>query len=226
MAALEIGGIRMARGGRAVLDGADWTLAPGELHVITGPTGAGKSTLLALAALSLAPQGGELRLFGAPAPAPDAPEAAALRRRIGVAEQRPGFLDHLTLEENVALPLRLAGRDPADRSTQARELLDWLGLADRAGDPPAALSEGERRRAALARAVIAGPELILADEPSQAQDRAGVARALEMLAALAEHGAAVALATRDTELVRLARHHVEARLWRLEEGRLSPGVAA
>ncbi|MDF2233493.1 ATP-binding cassette domain-containing protein [Albimonas sp. CAU 1670] len=226
MTALEIGGIRVARGGRAVLDGADWSVAPGELHVVTGATGAGKSTLLALAALSLAPQAGDLSLFGAPAPAPDAPEAPALRRRIGAAEQRPRFLEHLALGENVSLPLRLTGRDPRDRAAQARELLDWLGLGDRAGDPPAALSEGERRRAALARAVIAGPELILADEPSEAQDRPGVARALEMLAALAEHGAAVVIATRDAELVRLARHHVEARLWRLEDGRLAPGAAA
>lgn len=226
MNAVEIGGVRVRRGGREVLYGADWTLAPGDLHVITGATGCGKSTLLALVDLSLAPDAGELRLFGDPAPDPASAGAVALRRRIGRAEQRPRFLDHLDLVENVALPLRLAGRDPAPRAAQARELLDWLGLAERAGDPPAALSEGERRRAALARAVIAGPELILADEPSEPLDRAGAARALEMLAALAQHGAAVAVATRDAELIRLARHHAEARLWRLEEGRLSPGAAA
>lgn len=228
MTAVECIGLALTRAGRPALAGLDWRIAPGELQVIAGPTGAGKSALLAVAGLALPPSGGQLRLFGAPVPPPSRaaePARAALRRRIGRAEARPAFLDHLSLAENVALPLRLAGRGPADRAAQAGELLDWLGLGPRADDPPSALSDGERRRAGLARAVIAGPELILADEPSSDLDREGAAQALEMLAALAAHGAAVAIATGDADLVRLARHHSEARILTLTAGRFESPAA-
>lgn len=225
MTLLELSGASLERGGRTVLAGADWRLAAGELHVVTGASGSGKSALLLLAGLALGPDAGEVSLFGAPAPAPRASEAEALRARIGQAAQTPAFLEHLSLGENVALPLRLAGLAPEARRTQAAELLDWLGLTGRAADLPAALSASERRRAALARAVIASPELILADEPSAELDRGGAAQALEMLAALAEHGAGVAVATSDPELVRLARHQGGAKLWRIDEGRLERGAA-
>lgn len=225
MPALACDRIGLRRGARPVLSGLDWRLEPGDLHLIGGGAGAGKSSLLAVAGLELAPQAGALTLLDAAAPETEA-EAAALRRRIGRAEQTPVFLDHLSLRENVALPLRLAGRPPADRRAQADELLDWLGLGDRAGDPPSALSGGERRRAALARAVIAGPELILADEPAADLDRAAAAQALEMLAALADHGAAVAIATRDPELLRLGRRHAGAQVLHLEDGRLEAGAPA
>jgi len=150
---------------------------------------------------------------------------ARLRRRIGWAPQVPRFLDHMSLIENVAAPLRLLGRAPALRRRQAAELLDWVGLGARADDPPGALSAGERRRAGLARAVIVGPELIVADEPAGDLDAEAAERALEMLAALAAHGAAVLAATQSAELVRLARHRAEARVLTLGGGRLRGGAA-
>ncbi len=223
MATVEFREVSLSRAGRPVLDRADWRLEAGELQVISGATGAGKSTLLAVAGLSLAPEGGEVALFAAPRPGPA--EAPAARRRIGMAEQRPRFLEHLSVLENVAMPLRLAGVGPEARRAQAAELLDWLGLGERARHLPGALSGGERRRSALARAVIASPELILADEPSADLDREGCARALEMLAALASHGTAVAVASRDAELIRLARHHSDTTVLRLEGGRIARGEA-
>ncbi|MEE3099029.1 MAG: ATP-binding cassette domain-containing protein, partial [Pseudomonadota bacterium] len=157
MTAVDCIGLALSRAGRPALAGVDWRVSPGEMQIVAGPTGAGKSALLAVAGLAARQSAGELRLFGAPVPPPVRAEAetrAALRRRIGRAEARPAFLDHLSLAENVALPLRLAGRGPADRAAQAAELLDWLGLGPRASDPPSTLSDGERRRAGLARAVI------------------------------------------------------------------------
>ncbi|MGM0586010.1 MAG: ATP-binding cassette domain-containing protein, partial [Pseudomonadota bacterium] len=224
MPAVEFVQIGLRRGARAALEGIDWRLEPGELHLIAGPAGAGKSSLLAAAGLALRPAAGEARVLGRALPCGEA-EAESLRRRIGRAEQTPRFLEHLSVIENVALPLRLDGRAPEARAAQARELLDWLGLADRAQAAPGALSGAERRRAALARAVIAGPELILADEPSAELDRAGAAQVLEMLAALADHGAAVAMASRDPELIGLARRQAGARLLTLEAGRLRAEAA-
>lgn len=212
-------GVRLARGGRVLVEDADWRLPPGAFHLLTGSTGAGKSAFIAAAALRLRPEAGRVHLFGAP-PDPGPEARAALRGRLGWAGQTPEFLAHMTLLDNVALPLRLGGLGPETRARQARELLDWIGLGPRAGDPPARLSAGERRLAGLARAVVAAPELILADEPAADLDAETAARALEMLAALAAHGTAVLAATQSEAFVRLARHRADARVLRLEDRRL------
>jgi cell division transport system ATP-binding protein len=225
MPAVAFDDIGLRLGAREVLAGVDWRVEASELHLITGTAGAGKSALLALAGLALPHRAGEAHVLGAALPCDEA-AAVALRRRIGRAEQAPRFVEGMSLRENVELPLRLQGQAPAVRRRQADELLAWLGLEARADAAPAALSGGERRRAALARAVIAGPELILADEPSAELDRAGAAQVLEMLGALAGHGAAVAVATRDAELIRLAGAREDLRPWRLEGGRLRRGAAA
>ncbi|MEM6744513.1 MAG: ATP-binding cassette domain-containing protein [Pseudomonadota bacterium] len=181
---------------------ADWTLARGEAGLSLGPPGAGKTLLLEVCALLRRPASGRVQVLGEDPAGLSPADRAALRRRIGWAPQTPAFLEHLSLIENLAAPLRLAGVGPKDRAAQAAEVLDWLGLAHRADAPPARLSLGERRRAALARAVIAGPELVLADEPFAGLDETGAALAGQMLRTLAEHGAAVVVASADPSAAR------------------------
>jgi len=215
MAAIAFRGVTFDRGGRRLLEGADWTLEPGEIALATGATGAGKSALLDLCALETTPEAGEIEVLGARR------ADAALRRRIGRAAQGPELMPHMSAAENVALPLRLAGLAPAARTAQAEELLAWLGLPPaRAGARPGALSAGERRLTALARAAAGGGDLILLDEPTGDLDDDGTEKVAEMLVALAAHGAAVVAATGHDAFARRLLRRPEARPLRLEAGRL------
>jgi cell division transport system ATP-binding protein len=191
------------------------TLAPGSFHFLTGPSGAGKSTVLKLCYRALLPRGGTLEIFGSDVRHMSRDDVAITRRRIGVVHQDCQFLDHLPLAENVALPLVVAGRevDPGE----LRELLAWVGLSGHADARPPSLSGGERQRAALARAVISAPEMVLADEPTGNLDWEMSVRLLKLLIELNRMGKTILIATHDLNLIRAAKAQVAARVLRIKD---------
>ena len=164
---------------------------------LTGPSGAGKTTLLRLMLLSLKPTRGIIRIFGQDASTLDKDAITALRRRVGVVFQDFRLLDHLTTYENVALPLRVMEREESAYRAEVVELLRWVGLGDRMNALPPVLSGGEKQRAAIARALIARPELLLADEPTGNVDPSLARRLLRLFVELHKSGTAVVIATHD-----------------------------
>ena len=152
--------------GQEILRDLSFKIPPQSFQFLTGPSGAGKTTLLKLILFTLKPTRGLITLFGRDAAALDKDAITNLRRRIGVVFQDFRLLNHLTTYENVALPLRVQGREEASYRNEVIELLGWVGLGERMHALPAVLSGGEKQRAAIARALIVRPELLLADEPT------------------------------------------------------------
>jgi cell division transport system ATP-binding protein len=183
---------------------------------LTGPSGAGKTSLLRLMLLSLRPTRGLISMFDHDAATLSKDGRANLRRRIGIVFQDFRLLDHLTTYENVALPLRVLGKEEADYRAEVVELLQWVGLGDRMGALPPILSGGEKQRAAIARAVIARPQLLLADEPTGNVDPNLGQRLLRLFIELNKSGTAVVIATHDIALM----DEYDARRLVLHEGRL------
>lgn len=144
-------------------------------------------------------------------------QIAQTRRRIGVVHQDCQFLDHLPLRENVALPLTVAGRDVAESEADIASLITWVGLKDQLSQRPPELSGGERQRAALARAVIMDPDIILADEPTGNVDWEMSQRLLSLLIELNKLGKSVVVATHDMNLIRAAKSQVSARVLRIKD---------
>ncbi len=205
-----------------VLRDVNLTLPAGSFHFLTGPSGAGKSTLLNLLTLTDRPTAGTLELFGEEAAAAPRNRLPAFRRRMGVVFQDFRLLNHLSVFDNVALPLRLkGGRKAADWTPEVEEMLDWVGLGDRMDARPTALSGGEKQRLAIARAVVAGPDLILADEPTGSVDARMADRLLKLFQSLNGLGVTVLIASHDEALARRSG----ADVLRLEGGRLSGGEA-
>jgi cell division transport system ATP-binding protein len=197
---LESVGLRYGQGPEILKD-VNFSLESGDFCFLTGPSGAGKTSLLRLLFLALRPSRGLIRLFGEDVAVLDRPGLAQLRRRIGVVFQEFRLLDHLTTYDNVALPLRVAGRREASYRADVMDLLSWVGLADQAHAYPPVLSGGEKQRAAIARAVIAKPELLLADEPTGNVDPALARRLLHLFVELNRLGTTVLLATHDAKLI-------------------------
>src|SRR3990170_352820 len=189
--------------GPEVLRDISFGIAPNSFQFLTGPSGAGKSSLLRLLFLSLHPTRGLISLFGRDVSGLDPDEVAILRRRIGLVFQDFRLLDHLTTYENVALPLRVLGREETDYRTEVVELLHWVGLGDRMHVLPPVLSGGEKQRAAIARALIGRPELLLADEPTGNVDPGLGRRLLRLFMELQQLGTAVVIATHDIGLMEL-----------------------
>ena len=180
---LEIANLRRQFNGRPVLRDISLRLEPGEYVAITGESGVGKSTLLNLIAGLDRPDGGRLALDGADYAGLDEDALTRLRRdKLGFVFQAFHILPHLTLRQNVVLPLWLKGRDGAAADRQAERLLDAVGLAERAESWPRELSGGELQRVAIARALVHAPRLVLADEPTGNLDPANAARVLALLA--------------------------------------------
>jgi cell division transport system ATP-binding protein len=212
-------------GAEPILSDLTLRLAPGSFHFLTGPSGAGKTTLLKLCYAELVATAGQVSIFGEDAAALDRDRIALTRQRIGVVHQDCEFLDHLSVRENIALPLTVAGRDTAAQEANLNELIAWVGLAARADARPPELSGGERQRAALARAIIMDPDLILADEPTGNVDWEMSLRLLQLLTELNRMGKTVLIATHDLALIRAAKAQVQARVLRLASGRLSAAGA-
>jgi cell division transport system ATP-binding protein len=222
---IELKDVEFGYGGHALLSGVSLSLAPGSFHFLTGPSGAGKTSLLRLCYLALMPTAGHLSVFGEDTRRISRDGVAAARQRIGVVHQDCQFLDHLSLAENVALPLAVSGRDDAAKRQDVADLLGWTGLSERSEALPPELSGGERQRAALARAVVGSPDIIFADEPTGNVDWEMSLKLLQLLVELNRLGKAVLIATHDMNLIRQAKTQVQARVLRIRGGRVEAGGA-
>jgi cell division transport system ATP-binding protein len=203
--------------GQETLRDLTFSIEPDSFQFLTGPSGAGKTSLLKLILLSLKPTRGQITLFGEDAATLGKSAITQIRRRIGVVFQDFRLLDHLTLYENVALPLRVLGRDETGYRAEVFELLRWVGLFDRKFVRPTVLSGGEKQRAAIARALIARPELLIADEPTGNVDPTLARRLLRLFVELHKSGTAVVIATHDLALM---EQYDSARRLVLADGRL------
>ena len=203
--------------GPEVLRDLSFEVAPKSFQFLTGPSGAGKSTLIRLFFLALRPTRGLLSMFGREVSGIAKSELPALRRRIGVVFQDFRLLDHLTTFENVALPLRVLGREETAYRADVVELLRWVGLGDRMHALPPVLSGGEKQRAAIARALITKPEVLLADEPTGNVDPPLARRLMRLFVELNKLGTSVVIATHDINLM----NQFNARRLVLEDGRLT-----
>ena len=211
------------RYGRApeTLKDLTFSLAPGSFHFVTGASGAGKSSLLKLIFLAAKPSKGLLHLFGQDVSTVEAKDLPFLRRRIGVVFQEFKLLEHLSAFDNVALPLRIAGRKPDSYRQDVAELLTWVGLRSRMHAMPATLAGGEKQRLAIARAVVNRPDILLADEPTGNVDHEMALRIFKLFVELNRLGTTIVIATHDQDLV--ARSGMP--VLHLEDGRLTEGGA-
>jgi cell division transport system ATP-binding protein len=214
---LENVGLRYPSGPEVLRD-VSFHLRKGEMAFLTGPSGAGKTSLLRLLYLGLRPTRGLIRLFGEDVTRLPRQRLPEFRRRIGVVFQDFRLLDHLTTFENVALPLFVAGQKPARYRDDILELLEWVGLGKRINAYPEVLSGGERQRAAIARAIVGRPQLLLADEPTGNVDPQLAKRLLRLFVELNRLGTTVVIATHDAQLIAATPG---ARVMTISEGRLS-----
>ncbi|HWI88791.1 MAG TPA: cell division ATP-binding protein FtsE [Sphingomicrobium sp.] len=207
-------GLRYGTGAEVLRD-LDFRLANGGFYFLTGPSGAGKTSLLKLLYLAQRPTRGRIRIFGEELS--DAPRELLpqFRRRIGVVFQDFRLIRHLSAFDNIALPLRIAGANDEQVEGPVREMLAWVGLADRASARPPTLSGGEQQRVAIARAVINRPDLLVADEPTGNVDAEMAQRLLHLFSALNRLGTTVVVATHDVSLISASPG---AQLIRLENG--------
>ena len=210
-------GVSMRYGrGPETLSDLSFSLYPGSFHFLTGPSGAGKSSLLKLIYLAHRASRGRVQLFGRDISLTRPEDLPFVRRRIGVVFQDFRLLDHLSVFDNAALPLRISGRKPASYREDVAELLQWVGLGDRMHALPATLSGGEKQRLAIARAVVDRPDVLLADEPTGNVDPAMSLRLLRLFVELNRLGTTVLIATHDEDLVARANRPT----LHLENGRL------
>ena len=205
-------------GGGDLLTDVSLRLAPGSFHFLTGPSGSGKSTFLKLCYAELLPTQGKITLFDRDVTGLSRDDVALTRRRLGVVHQDCQFLDHLPVAANVSLPMAVAGYP--DQPQDLSDLLAWVGLGQLANALPPSLSGGERQRAALARAVITAPDVILADEPTGNVDWEMSLRLLTLLVELNKMGKTILIATHDMNLIRSAKAQVAARVLRIKNRRI------
>ena len=210
-------GLRYGNGPEVLRD-VSFELRQGDMVFLTGPSGAGKSSLLRLMYLALKPSRGRIEMFGQDVAALPRTALAGLRRRIGVVFQDFRLLDHLTTFENVALPLLVRGEKLSQYGRDVLELLQWVGLGKRVHARPPVLSGGEQQRAAIARAIVSRPELLLADEPTGNVDPALARRLLRLFVELNRMGTTVVIATHDPQLIAATPG---ALVMHLDDGRLS-----
>jgi len=208
------------------LRGVDMTIAPAEFVAVMGPSGCGKSTLLNLIAGLDKPSDGEIWLADETLSDKDENQLARMRRKhIGIVFQFFNLLEGMSVLENVTLPAIIAGSSRKSAETRARDLLDLLGLADKAKNAPGVLSGGQRQRLAIARALANQPTLLLADEPTGSLDSAGGAEVLELFKRLHDDGQTIMLVTHDAKVASAADRIVQ-----LADGRIvgqpEPAVVA
>jgi cell division transport system ATP-binding protein len=208
-------GIRYGMGPEILRD-LTFSIEANSFQFLTGPSGAGKTTLLRLILMAVRPTRGLISLFGRDVVGISGETLTGVRRRMGVVFQDFRLLDHLTTYENVALPLRVQGKDEASYRGEVVELLRWVGLGEHMHVLPPVLSGGEKQRAAIARALIARPELLLADEPTGNVDPPLARRLLRLFIELNRLGTSVVIATHDFSLM----DQVDARRLVLAHGHL------
>jgi len=202
--------------GPEVLHELSFKIPEGVFRWLLGPSGAGKTSLLRLMYLAIRPTSGHLSVLGVDVGKARRQALPGLRRRIGVVFQDFRLLPHLSVYDNVALPLRLAGRPEGQIRADVTEILGWVGLTKKAGERPAALSGGEQQRVAIARAVVARPALLLADEPTGNLDESQAERLMLLFQELNRVGTTIVVATHNDALA--SRHSAPA--LRLERGRI------
>jgi cell division transport system ATP-binding protein len=203
--------------GPEILRDLSFLIPAHSFQFLTGPSGAGKTSLLRLLFLSLRPTRGLVNLFGQDVSLLGKDEIADLRKRIGIVLQDFRLLDHMTTYENVALPFRVMGRAESSYRKEVIDLLKWVGLGERMDALPPILSGGEKQRAAIARALIGKPEVLLADEPTGNVDPPLARRLMRLFVELNRLGTSVVIATHDINLM----NQFNARRLVLEEGRLT-----
>jgi len=202
--------------GPEVLRDINFNIPSGSFQFLTGPSGAGKTTLLRLMFLALKPTRGLITIFDKDTSLLACTEMPRLRKRIGIVFQDFRLLDHMTTYENVSLPLHVRGREEATYRAEVEELLHWVGLGERLNVLPPVLSGGEKQRAAIARALIDQPEILLADEPTGNVDPPLARRLLRLFVELNRLGTAVVIATHDLSLM----DQLDARRMILDNGGL------
>jgi cell division transport system ATP-binding protein len=199
---VELFGAAMKYGsGPEVLRDIDLPLQAGSFHVLLGAGGAGKTSMLRMIAMTTGLSAGSMMVFGEDPAATDHAGRAGLRRRIGMIFQDLRLLDHLSVRDNIALPLRIAETPPDEIERSVDELLDWLRIGEASDRRPPELSMAERQLTAVARAVINRPALLLADEPTASLDPSRTEQVLHLLLELHRSGTAVLLATHDRNLL-------------------------
>lgn len=209
-------GMRYGRGPEILKD-VSFQLDRGSFTFLTGPSGAGKTSLLRLIHMAHKASRGVIEHFGHDTAALHRKDLPDLRRRVGVVFQDFRMLNHLSVFENIALPLRVAGQKRADYAEDVAELVNWVGLAHHMDSLPATLSGGEQQRVAIARAVVNQPELLIADEPTGNVDPDMARRLLRLFVELNRLGTTVLIATHDLTLVRA----LDAPVMSLADGRLT-----
>lgn len=218
---VRLSGVDAGYGAATVLFGLEFEARAGEVALVTGPAAAGKTTFTHLLRLALEPRSGRAVILGADVGRSRARTRAAVKRRIGYVAENPVFVEQWTAFDNIAMPLRMMGKKPRDYIDDVRELVDFVGLNDAADLTIEKLSGAERHRAAIARALAAKPDLILADDPTAGMSPADAKRTVRLLAEMRRVGAGVIIASQDDSLADAApMNH-----WRMDRGRLSPVFA-
>jgi len=192
--------------GPEILHDVSVSIEAGSFHFLTGASGAGKTTLLNMMHLGLRPTRGFLSIFGQDVGALKRRRVPALRRQIGMVFQDFRLLDHMSVFDNVALPLRLDGQKEREIRRDVTSILEWVGLGDTLQASPRALSGGEQQRVAIARAVVGRPGILLADEPTGSVDEAIGQRILRLFEELHRLGTAIVIATHNRNLIERFPH--------------------
>lgn len=202
---------------KQVLYDISFQVEAGTVVILMGPSGCGKTTLLTLVGGLRSIQEGDVNVLGHNLDAAGPKELVAVRRHIGFVFQLHNLLDFLTAQQNVEMSLQLHPEvDPVTRRRRAQDMLKVVGLGERLNYYPAALSGGQRQRVSIARALVAEPQLILADEPTAALDSTSGRQVVELLQRLAkEQGATVLMVTHDNRILDLAD-----RIVHMEDGRI------
>ena len=196
--------------GQKVLRDISLKIPAGSFHFLTGASGAGKSSLLNILSLAQQPTRGRLSMFGKDVTALAREELPVLRRNVGMVFQDFRLLNHLTVAENIGLPLKVLGEAPQEVQGKTEELLDWIGMRQYMDIKPPALSGGEKQRVAIARAVINNPSLLIADEPTGNLDPKLSRRVMYLFESLNKMGTTILFATHDETLIRKSSHPVLA----------------
>lgn len=202
--------------GQEVLKDITLSIAGGGFYFLSGASGAGKSSLLSVIALATRPNRGSVQLFGTETTRLSRQELPALRRKVGMVFQDYRLIDHLTVEENIGLPLKIAGESKKDIAGKVAELIDWVGLGAYHKARPEILSGGQKQRVAIARAVVTKPDILLADEPSGNLDASLRVRFMHLFETLHKDGMTIVFATHDETLISMFNYPV----LRLKDGRL------